>query len=275
MVGHIKIDRKILNWEWYSDYKMVHLFLHLLIKANWIDGMWRGQVIKRGQYMTSISKLSGNTGLSVSQVRTCLSKLQSTGEIASEMTNTNTLITICKYDVYQSEKNNSSKQNDTPVDKRDSKRDDTPNDTPDSNNIRRQEDKKINPLGVQSGIVFEMARLFKNYNPSFLIEPESHYAPCLQIAYRIAKMKGWEEKDVLNGKMQDTLLSWEKIVLFVKSDEWLSTRSLIDLNNQKEWDRLIQKMNAAKNPIQKKDNELKSPIKKESEVDFDKYKKKH
>lgn len=139
MVGHIKIDRKILNWEWYSDYKMVHLFLHLLIKANWVDGMWRGQIIKRGQYMTSIAKLSGNTGLSVSQVRTCLSKLQSTGEIANEMTNSNTLITICKYDIYQSEKNNNSKQNDTPLDKRDSKRDDTPN----SNNIRKQEDKKV------------------------------------------------------------------------------------------------------------------------------------
>lgn len=138
MVGHIKIDRKILNWEWYSDYKMVHLFLHLLIKANWADGLWRGQVIKRGQYMTSISKLSGNTGLSVSQIRTCLTKLQSTGEIANEMTNSNTLITICKYEIYQSEKIINSKQNDTPLDKRDSKRDDTP----DSNNIRKQEDKK-------------------------------------------------------------------------------------------------------------------------------------
>jgi hypothetical protein len=143
MVGHIKIDRKILNWEWYSDYKMVHLFLHLLIKANWVDGKWRGQVIKRGQYMTSIATLSGNTGLTVSQIRTCLSKLQSTGEIANEMTNANTLITICKYETYQSEKNNNSKQNDTPLDKRDSTPNDTPNDTPNSNNIRKQEDKKV------------------------------------------------------------------------------------------------------------------------------------
>lgn len=139
MVGHIKIDRKILNWEWYSDYKMVHLFLHLLIKANWTDGFWRGDIIKRGQYMTSISRLSGNTGLTISQVRTCLGKLQSTGEIANEMTNSNTLITICKYDVYQSEKNTSSKHIDTPLDTPNSKRDSTP----DSNNIRKQEDKKI------------------------------------------------------------------------------------------------------------------------------------
>ncbi len=273
MVGHIKIDRKILNWEWYSDYKMVHLFLHLLIKANWTDGMWRGQVIKRGQYMTSISKLSGNTGLSISQIRTCLSKLQSTGEIASEMTNSNTLITICKYDIYQSEKNINSKQNDTQVDKRDSKRDDTPNDTPDSNNIRKQEDKKIIPTGMRSGIAVEMASIFKKYNPNIQIEEDVHYPPCLQIAYRIARMKGWNDMDVLNGKMGETLKSWEKIVVFVKSDEWLSTRSLIDLNNQKEWDRLIQKMNVNKNLTQSKERSG-SPIKKESEVDFDKYKKK-
>jgi len=144
MVGHIKIDRKILNWEWYSDYKMVHLFLHLLIKANWTDGKWRGRIIKRGQYMTSVATLSGNTGLTISQIRTCLNKLQTTGEIANEITNSNTLITICKYDIYQSEKNNNSKQNDTQLDKRDS----TPNDTPNSNNIRKQEDKKTSFINM-------------------------------------------------------------------------------------------------------------------------------
>ncbi len=148
MIGHIKIDRKILNWEWYSDCKMVHLFLHLLVKANWVEGTWRGIKIKRGQYMTSVSKLSGSTGLSVSQIRTCLGKLQTTGEIATKMTNLNTLITICKYETYQSEKNNNSKQFD--------KQNDNPVSNPDSNNIRIQEDKKDNTTTavVEMGIVF-------------------------------------------------------------------------------------------------------------------------
>jgi hypothetical protein len=66
-----------------------------------VDGSWRGIKIKRGQYMTSVAKLSGNTGLTVSQIRTCLNKLQVTGEITSEVTSLNTLITICKYDTYQ------------------------------------------------------------------------------------------------------------------------------------------------------------------------------
>lgn len=139
MVGHIKIDRKILNWEWYSDYKMVHLFIHLLIKANYKENTWQGVKIKRGQLITGLHKLSGATGLSVSQTRTCLNKLQTTGEIATEMTNKYTIITICKYDVYQSEKPDNRKQDSNQIDKQVSNQDSKQV----SNTIRKQEDKKL------------------------------------------------------------------------------------------------------------------------------------
>lgn len=127
---------------------------------------------------------------------------------------------------------------------------------------------------LSNSIVTEMIKIFKTRNPNYPITPKDHYPQCLQIAYRIAQMKGWEQKDVLNGKMQETLKSWTKIVDFIKTDDWMSTRGLIDLNNTKEWDRLIQKMNNAKNPTKKIESELKSPIRKESETDFEKYKKK-
>jgi hypothetical protein len=139
MVGHIKIDRKILNWEWYSDYKMVHLFIHLLIKANYKENTWQGVKIKRGQLITGLHKLSGATGLSVSQTRTCLTKLQTTGEIAIEVTNKYSIVTICKYDTYQSEKEGNRKQDsnllDTQVSNQDSKQV--------SNTLRKQEDNKV------------------------------------------------------------------------------------------------------------------------------------
>jgi len=179
MIGHIKIDRKILNWEWYNDCKMVHLFLHLLIKANWADGTWRGRTIKRGQYMTSIAKLSGNTGLSVSQVRTCLTKLQGTGEIASEMTNFNTLITICKYETYQSEK----KQDSTPVSKQLDTPNSTPFSTPDSNNIRKQEDKNTR--------IFINMPLPENFNGL----PEIKIGSVIQL-YKITKQVDLSTGDV-------------------------------------------------------------------------------
>lgn len=128
----------------------------------------------------------------------------------------------------------------------------------------------------KTGLVVEMAKIFKEFNPSIQIEPEVHYPSCLQIAYRIAKIKGWEKQSVLNGKMNNTLESWKNIVEFAKQDTWLSTRSLIDLNDNKEWDRLVLKMTGTKTAIKKTEKEeFKSPIKKESEVDFDKYKKRN
>lgn len=102
MIGHIKIDRKILNWEWYQDITVFHLFLYLLLKASHKDTKWKGQDIKRGQLVFGRLKCSKDTGLSEQNVRTCISKLKSTREITSNPTNKFTVITICKYDFYQS-----------------------------------------------------------------------------------------------------------------------------------------------------------------------------
>lgn len=111
MVGHIKLDRKILEWEWYFDLNVSRLFIHLLLIANHKDGRWQGNEIKRGQVITGLSKLSAATGLSVMQIRTCFDKLKSTNELTIKVTNRFRVITICKYDVYQSFKNEYNNQN--------------------------------------------------------------------------------------------------------------------------------------------------------------------
>jgi len=102
MVGHIKIDRKILNWEWYQDLKVFHLFLYLLLKANHKDGNWKGINIKRGDVIIGRLKCSKDTGLTENEIRTCLKKLKLTNEITTKPTNKYTVVTICKYDFYQS-----------------------------------------------------------------------------------------------------------------------------------------------------------------------------
>ena len=54
---YIKVFRKMLQWEWYTDSKTKALFLHCLLKANWKDTKWKGMVIKRGQFVTSLPSL--------------------------------------------------------------------------------------------------------------------------------------------------------------------------------------------------------------------------
>lgn len=103
MNGYIRLYRKIVDWEWYTDTKTKALFIHLLLLANHDDKKWRGEIIKRGELVTSRSSLSSQTGLSEQQIRTSLRKLRSTNDITIKTTNKNTLIMVVKYDFYQSD----------------------------------------------------------------------------------------------------------------------------------------------------------------------------
>ena len=100
--GFIKLYRQIQDWEWYTDSATVHFFIHCLFCANWKPKNWKGQEIKRGQFVSSYANLSAQTGLSVKQVRTRIDRLVGTGELKVETTNRFTMITVCKYDTYQS-----------------------------------------------------------------------------------------------------------------------------------------------------------------------------
>ncbi len=102
----ISIHRKFKDWQWYKNINVKTLFLHLLLKANYKNNYWKDIFVKRGQILTSIEHLSQETGLTVQQTRTALSKLKLTNEITIKTTSKYTLISIEKYDFYQ--KNNKS-----------------------------------------------------------------------------------------------------------------------------------------------------------------------
>ena len=102
MEGYIKLYRQIMKWEWYDDANTFRLFIHLLLKANYEDAQWRGLTIKRGQLFTSIGHLSHELKISNKAIRIALDKLIKTKEVASKGASNGTMITICKYDSYQS-----------------------------------------------------------------------------------------------------------------------------------------------------------------------------
>ena len=64
------------------------------------DKKWQGKVVEKGQLITSIDSIKCATHLSPQQIRTCLARLESTGEILKKSTNKYTLITICNYESY-------------------------------------------------------------------------------------------------------------------------------------------------------------------------------
>ena len=101
MTGWILLHKKLLDWQWYDDINTCRVFIHLLLKANWKDNKWKNIEVKRGQLVTSISKLSLETGLSEQKVKTSLNKLKSSKEITIKPTNKYTLLIVNNYDTYQ------------------------------------------------------------------------------------------------------------------------------------------------------------------------------
>ena len=101
MAGYVKIDRKILKWEWYKNGNVFRVFVHLILTANHNDAKWQGINIKRGQVVIGRIELASSLGLSEQKTRTAIDKLKLTKEITIKSTNKYSIITICKYESYQ------------------------------------------------------------------------------------------------------------------------------------------------------------------------------
>jgi biotin operon repressor len=99
--GWIKIHRKLLEWEWYTDSPTKDLFIHLLLVANHKPTKFRGIPIGIGETIRSLETLSNETKLSIQQVRTAISHMESTGELTQKQHGKYRVITIESYNEYQ------------------------------------------------------------------------------------------------------------------------------------------------------------------------------
>ena len=113
----IKLYDKMLQWEWFDHPNTLSLFIYLLLKANFKDSEFQGKVIRRGQLVTSLPKLCQATGQSTRQVRDSLKHLETTGEVTGYSTNRYRIITVVKYDEYQTSDRQSDRQNDRQTDR--------------------------------------------------------------------------------------------------------------------------------------------------------------
>lgn len=108
--GFIKIHRKILDWEWYSDANVARLFFHCLFKVNYTTKKWQGVEIKQGSFITSYEKLASDLNLTIQQIRTALKKLKSTHEITYHSTANYSIISLNNWDDYNPSNTQNNKQ---------------------------------------------------------------------------------------------------------------------------------------------------------------------
>ena len=105
MEGWIKIHRQMMEKGWWQDSQIVHLWIYILFKANYIEKekLFNNEIIKikRGQFLTGRKKISEETGISESKIERTLKLFESEQQIKQQKTTKFRLITVLKYDKYQ------------------------------------------------------------------------------------------------------------------------------------------------------------------------------
>jgi hypothetical protein len=179
MTGYIKLFRKLIDWEWFSDANTLSVFIYLLLMANHEDQMWQGQLIRRGQVVTSKAKIAKKTGLTVQEVKTAFKHLEATNEITNSATNKASTVTIVKYSDYQGGVSRSNQQcNQQP------------------NHKQEEKKKRRNKESVRETPTLDEVK-------DFCTEKESHVDPNRFYSYYQAR--GW--KGIYDW--QALLMSWE------------------------------------------------------------------
>lgn len=111
MAGWMKLHRKLLDSNMYKSLnsKQRDVLFSCLMMSNYTDNEWEfdGEIFKckPGQFITSLDSIAKNCGkdVKVQSVRTALLKLEKWHFLTNKSTKTGRLITICKWDTYQSE----------------------------------------------------------------------------------------------------------------------------------------------------------------------------
>ena len=177
--GWICLHRKMIDWEWFSKPEMVQLFIFLLLRASVKEAKWQGLVIKRGQLVTSVASISTATKLTAQKIRTCLQRLEDSGQIERKTTNRFTVITICNYESYQDKQDDEQQTNNKQI-----------------TNKQQTNNKQITT--------------YKQYNNNNNITIDSNIDPAEQEFERF-----WDIYDKKVGNKQKLLQKWRKL----KEDE--------------------------------------------------------
>lgn len=97
----VKIYRSMMDSAVWGDEWLVKLWIWCLLKANHTPGNFLGIQIDRGQFVTG--RLQGADELRVTQSRWYrgMCRLEQLGQITTEANNRFTIVTVCKYKLYQ------------------------------------------------------------------------------------------------------------------------------------------------------------------------------
>ena len=193
--GWVKLSRKLLDhWLWDDKpFSRGQAWIDLIFSANHQDEkvLFNGKKteIKRGSRITSIRKLSEKWGWSKDKVRRFLDELEADGMVTQKRDTHSTLITMVKYDFYQSSGRQTGQQRDANRNQTGNRREQTKN------------DKRMIKEGEEKPTLFEISQFAAERKLS--VKPERFFEYYEKRDWRTAQgnpVADWKE----------LLLEWER-----------------------------------------------------------------
>lgn len=105
-VGFVKFPRELLLKDWSNNPNVWNLYTHILLKANYNDGVYKGDAIPSGSFVTSIRKLAKLSGLKVEQTKYTLRTLENAQLITQRTTHSYTVISVINWGYFQGHEKN-------------------------------------------------------------------------------------------------------------------------------------------------------------------------
>lgn len=270
MSDWIKIHRGVLDSFCFANSDHFKIWIWMLLKANYKKSFiplnyGRGTTtieVDRGQFIFGRNRAQEELKINGSAIYRIMQKFEDLKQISIESNSHYSLITICNYNSYQNIKDKDEQpvnsQRTTGEQLANSQRTTGEHIKEELEEIEGREEKeqKANPINEDT-IVGRMASVWMKVNPKYQMEELNDFPPLLKIAYKIAKAKGWQQSDVTNGKLDETVNSWDKVVSFIRGDDFYKKLELTTI--EKKWTGLIQTMQAVKEGSSKKDDSPKQP----------------
>lgn len=219
----MKLDRALLDWEWFGDSNTVHVLIYLLLEVNWQPGKWQGIDIEPGSKVTSRAKIAGATGLSEKQVRLALERLEKSNVITRSGAGLGQLVTLVNWAKYQlngegegrtraGEKAGAGPDKGTPEGREKAT-------IKEEKKLRREEGKKLSPIGERGARTSEQVEDVRNAfkaackvvtdaDPSRLVEKERKgFFAYWTEADKKGRLRFEDEKFFDHGRRMDTWMA--------------------------------------------------------------------
>lgn len=259
MANWIKLHRGLLDSNTFSNPITLKVWIWVLLNANWKDNTFskangRGFIdvtVKRGQLIFGRKTVSEQLDMSEGSLYRHIHKLQEMGNIIIDANSHYSIITICKYDIYQKIQ----EESEQPTVQRTIQPIGQPNGQPivqhvdttiegleSKEGIEQDGDFEFLTKKEQQVIIPEMMAIWKKYKPDYFSDKEIDYHALLEIAYNIANAKEWRRCSVLDVKKSECLTSWDTIAKFISPHSYFGKLTLDSVANKKMWQKIRQEM---------------------------------